>query len=118
MIISELDLSLRTLRAEFRRHSQQAAQTLCERLRKGEKGTLSPESMMMIFGCESALASGHGFRAITSQTVRERGNAAAHQLDDDDVLLAVLQGDLSSRQRDSLTEIYTLVIGQPPTFTV
>ena len=109
---------MKTLRAEFRQDSQRTAETLCERLRTGAKGTLSPRSMVMIFGFDSALASGHGARAIASQTVRERGNAAAHHLDDDDVLCAVLQGDLVERQRASLVEIYTFVFGQPPTFTV
>jgi hypothetical protein len=69
--------------------------------------------MKIIFGFEIA---GHA-RGIMPQTVRERGNAAAHEAHSDDILYSVLQEDLTNAQRASLEDIYILVRGRPPTLT-
>jgi hypothetical protein len=69
--------------------------------------------MKMIFGFEIAGRA----RGTAAQTVREKGNAAAHEFGHDDVLSSVLQEDLTEPQRVSLQEIYTVVCGHPPTFT-
>jgi hypothetical protein len=71
--------------------------------------------MKMIFGFEIA---GRARGITLPKTVREKGNAAAHELGYDDVLYSVLQEDLTEPQRASFQEIYTVVCGHPPTFTI
>jgi hypothetical protein len=114
LVVSETKLSLTELYAQFHQDSQQTAETLSRRLQMEAKVSLSPHSMKMIFGFETAARP----RGIAPQTVREKGNAAAHEFGHDDVLWSVLQEDLTERQRASLEEIYTVVCGHPPTFTV
>lgn len=114
IVVSETKLSLKQLYDEFHQNSQQAAETLSRRLRTEASITLSPYSMKMIFGFKIAGRA----RGITPQTVREKGNVAAHELGHDDVLHSVLQEDLTEPQRASFQEIYTVVCGHPPTFTI
>jgi hypothetical protein len=113
IVMSETKLSLEELYAQFNQNSQRAAETLCQCLRMEANATISPQSMKVIFGFEIARC-GRGM----PQTVREKGNAAAHESDRDDVLYPVLQEDLTESQRASLQEIYTLICGHPPILTV
>jgi len=114
IVISKTQLPLNEIYAAFHQNVQRAADSLCQRLRTEANITISAHSMKMIFGFESAGRA----RGIASQTVREKGNAAAHEVDRGDVLHSVLQEDLTEPQRASLEEIYTIVCGHPPTFVV
>jgi hypothetical protein len=60
----------------------------------------------MTFGFE---VSGAGRKSM-----RELGNDAAHQLDERDASLAVLQGGLGGDERSSLEEVYQLVYNRFP----
>jgi hypothetical protein len=111
--MSECDLSWNSLRATFRQNHSDAAVAIYELLPQDSKDALSVQSVKTIFGRESAPASRHG---AEFQTVRERGNTAAHQLNPDDVVSAVLQVDLPKGERSALDQIYTFVFGQPPSF--
>jgi hypothetical protein len=81
IVISETKLFLNEIYAEFHQNPQQAADYLCQRLGTGANIPISAHSMRVIFGFESA----HRVRSIASQTVREKGIAAAHELDRGDV---------------------------------
>ena len=114
IVILKTQLPLNEIYTEFHQNVQRATDRLCQQLRTEANITISAHSMKMIFGFESAGRA----RGIASQTVREKGNAAAHEVDQGDVLHSVLQEDLTEPQRTSLEEIYTIVCGHPPTFVV
>lgn len=94
---AEYDLSWKKFPADFHQNPQQVAKTLCEGFCDDTRNALS---LMLIFGCES------------TSSVRGRGNAAAHQLHSEDVVLAILQ-DLT-RTESSLAKIYRFLFGKSP----
>jgi len=84
MVVSETKLSLKELYANFHQNSQTAAEILCQCLRTEGSVTLSPHAMKMIFGFEVMGRAG----GIAPKTVREKGNAAAHELDCEFVIMS------------------------------
>jgi len=114
--MSEGNLSWDSLRTALRQNHQQGVEAIYELLPKDTKDALSLQSVRIIFGHESPQALRRGARGVASQTVRERGNAAAHQLNLEDVVCAVLQGDLTEGERSSLGQVYSFVFGQHPSF--
>jgi hypothetical protein len=111
--MAECNLSWNSLRATFRQNHSEAAVAIYKLLPQDSKDALSVQSVKTIFGHESAPAPRHG---AESQTVRERGNTAAHQLNPDDLVSTVLQVDLTESERSSLDQIYVFVFGRPPSF--
>jgi len=100
------NLSWDSLPTALCQNYQQGAEAVYELLPKDTTAALSLQSVRIIFGRESG------------QTVRERGNAAAHRLNSEDAVCAVLQADLTEGERSSLDQIYFLVFGTHPSFDI
>lgn len=100
--------------SEIMQGGQLAIQTVLDNLKQSSEArkrhSLSLPALKMIFGREPA----SGLRKF--DTVRGRGNQAAHDFDHHIAVMSVTQADLKPAERAVLEEIFRFVVGCEPAF--